>query len=137
MQAPDAREPHVWQDHAINRQHRATAAAPARARWTPANERVFLTPESIRFGAQAVADYDERRTTAVASFEQRNGKQAGDPVKLAEALVRISDEETAPMRFTAGAMAVNTFAAKLVRMQDELETWRQRGLDTDGSGDGW
>lgn len=58
-------------------------------------------------------------------------------MKLAEALVRISDEETAPMRFTAGAMAVNTFAAKLVRMQDELETWRQRGLDTDGSGDGW
>ena len=91
----------------------------------------FLTPESIRFAAQAVADYDERRATIRASFEQRNGKQQGDPVRLAEAVVTLSRDAAAPLRFAAGAMAVNAFDAKLVAMKSELDAWRELGVGTD------
>ena len=91
----------------------------------------FLTPQSLRFAAQPVADYEERRTQARASFEQRNGKQPGDPVRLAEAMVRLAGEAEPPLRFTAGAQAINTLDAKLAGMKAELGQWRELGLATD------
>lgn len=91
----------------------------------------FLTPESLRFVAQELADYDARRDTMRASFEQRNGNQAGDPVLLAEAMVKLASEAEPPLRFTAGAIAVNGLATKLAHMQAELGKWRALGLATD------
>ena len=91
----------------------------------------FLTPESIRFVAVPVADYDERRDAMRASFEQRNGSQPGDPVLLAQALVTLANAAKPPLRFTAGAMAVNGLDAKLAGMKAELDAWRELGLATD------
>jgi len=91
----------------------------------------FLTPESIRFAALELPEYDERRSTMRASFEQRNGKQQGDPARLAEAIVTLSREPAAPLRFAAGALAVDTFDAKLAAMKAELDAWRTLGVSTD------
>jgi len=91
----------------------------------------FLTPESIRFGAQAIPDYEERRHAQRATFEQRNGKQPGDPARLAEAMLALANEATPPMRFAAGAMAVALWDAKLATLQAELDKWRALGAATD------
>jgi len=93
----------------------------------------FLTPESLRIGDTPVADYDERRAQIRASFEQRNGLQLGDPVKLAEAMVQLASEPEPPMRFTAGSIAVKAADAKFAGMQAELDHWRSLSLFTDGS----
>jgi NAD(P)-dependent dehydrogenase (short-subunit alcohol dehydrogenase family) len=92
----------------------------------------FLSAESVRFGEHAIADYDERRTALRSSFEQRNGQQPGDPVKLAEAVVRLASEPEPPMRFVAGSIAFDSIKAKLVDMQTELEHWRPLSVGTDG-----
>jgi len=92
----------------------------------------FLSAESIRFGAHAVADYDDRRAALQTSFEQRNGKQPGDPVKLAEAVVQLAGEPEPPLRFVAGSIAVDSISAKLVEMQTELDHWRPLSVGTDG-----
>jgi NAD(P)-dependent dehydrogenase (short-subunit alcohol dehydrogenase family) len=94
----------------------------------------FLSAESIRFGGHAVADYDDRRTALRASFEQRNGQQPGDPVKLAEAVVRLASEAEPPKRFVAGSIAFDAIKVKLVDMQAELEHWRPLSVGTDGAG---
>ena len=91
----------------------------------------FLKPESIRFVGHEIADYADRRTAQRASFEQRNGKQPGDPVRLAEALVTLANEAEPPLRFTAGAMAVTGLDAKLAGMKAELDRWRDLGIATD------
>ena len=91
----------------------------------------FLTPESLKFAAQALPDYDARRTAMRASFEQRNGRQAGDPVRLAEAIVTLANEAAPPMRFAAGAMAVGAMDAKTASLKTELERWRALGIATD------
>ena len=91
----------------------------------------FLTPESIRFGAKAIPDYEDRRKAQRATFEQRNRQQPGDPVKLAEAMVRLANDPAPPMRFAAGAMAVTLWNAKLETLQVELDKWRALGLATD------
>jgi NAD(P)-dependent dehydrogenase (short-subunit alcohol dehydrogenase family) len=91
----------------------------------------FLKPESLRFVAAEVPDYADRRDASRASFEQRNGKQQGDPVLLAEALVTLASAPQPPLRFTAGALAVNGLDAKLAAMKAELDRWRDLGLATD------
>jgi len=91
----------------------------------------FLTRESLRFGATAIADYDERRARVRANFEDRSGKQPGDPVKLAEAVVRLANEEKPPMRFIAGAFALDTTAKKLAAMTADLDNWRAVSAATD------
>ncbi len=79
-----------------------------------------------------MADYDGQRTALRASFEQRDGKQPGDPVKLAEAVVRLVSEPEPPMRFVAGSIAFDSISAKLVHMQTELAHWRPLSVGTDG-----
>jgi NAD(P)-dependent dehydrogenase (short-subunit alcohol dehydrogenase family) len=91
----------------------------------------FLTRESLKFGGTPIADYDERRAQVQAAFEERNGKQPGDPVKLATALVRLASEPKLPLRFAAGAFAVQTARTKFQSMLAELEAWRQASIDTD------
>lgn len=92
----------------------------------------FLSAESIRFAADAVSDYDAQRTALRASFEQRHGQQPGDPVKLAEAVVRLASEPEPPLRFVAGSIAFDSIKAKLADMQAQLEHWRPLTVGTDG-----
>jgi len=66
-----------------------------------------------------------------ASFEQRNGRQPGDPAKLAKAMLWLADEPVPPLRFTAGAIAFESVSSKLAGMQAELQNWRELSLDTD------
>jgi len=91
----------------------------------------FLSADSIRFGAHPIADYDERRPALRASFEERNGRQPGDPVRLADAIVQLASEPNPPMRFAAGSIACDSIAAKLAGMQAELAHWRELGVKTD------
>jgi NAD(P)-dependent dehydrogenase (short-subunit alcohol dehydrogenase family) len=93
----------------------------------------FLSPESLRFGGKAIADYDPRRNPARAAFEQRSGKQPGDPVKLSEALVRLAGEAAPPLRFLAGSFAVETANAKLAQVKSDFERWRELSLSLDYS----
>jgi NAD(P)-dependent dehydrogenase (short-subunit alcohol dehydrogenase family) len=92
----------------------------------------FLTRDSLRFGGKEVADYDQRRAQLRASFEQRSGQQAGDPAKLAQAMVILADESKPPMRFLAGSIAVNAADAKLEAMLEEIRQWRSLSVGTDG-----
>ena len=82
----------------------------------------FLTNESLRYGGNTIADYDERRVKVRASFEVRNHKQPGDPVKLADAMVRLSREAKPPLRFAAGAFAVKTIGDRLETCAHERRT---------------
>ena len=94
----------------------------------------FLAQESLHISANAIADYDERREKARASFETRNGQQPGDPVKLAEALVRLANEDVPPMRLTAGAFAARALDRKLIDMRAELDKWQDVALSMDYDG---
>lgn len=92
----------------------------------------FLTSASLRLADRRISEYDARRTETIAGIEQRNGRQPGDPEKLAQALLRLAGEEAPPLRFLAGAIAVNTADDKLAGMRTELDRWRPLSLSTDG-----
>jgi NAD(P)-dependent dehydrogenase (short-subunit alcohol dehydrogenase family) len=91
----------------------------------------FLSRQSLRFGATHIADYDARRDKARAAFEDRSGKQPGDPVKLAEAVIRLASEPNPPLRFLGGAFAFETASAKIAQMKSDFDNWREVTLSLD------
>ena len=72
----------------------------------------LLTPESTNYASASIEDYAERSEHTVAAWKSMNGKQGGDPAKLADALVRLADQDEPPLRFAAGTDAVAVFEAK-------------------------
>src|SRR5947208_6259300 len=66
----------------------------------------LLTPESTTFGELSIGDYDEARAQSNDFWASMNGQQAGDPAKLARALVQLADSDEPPLRWTAGEDAV-------------------------------
>jgi NAD(P)-dependent dehydrogenase (short-subunit alcohol dehydrogenase family) len=85
----------------------------------------LLTEESTNFAEHHLADYDERRTTQEQFYQGYNGQQSGDPVKLAQALLTISDAAKPPRRFLAGADMLGAAEQVLVDLQADIDAYRE------------
>jgi NAD(P)-dependent dehydrogenase (short-subunit alcohol dehydrogenase family) len=72
----------------------------------------LLTPESTDFATLSIEDYAARTKDTVAQWQSMNGKQGGDPAKLATALIRLTARTEAPLRWPAGADAVAAIKQK-------------------------
>src|SRR4051794_22272052 len=72
----------------------------------------LLTNGSTTYAPPIIDDYAEQTKQIVASWKGMNGKQGGDPAKLADALVKLVGLDEPPARFAAAADAVQTFEAK-------------------------
>lgn len=72
----------------------------------------LLTTGSTTYAEPSIDDYAERTRETVAAWNSMNGKQSGDPAKLAAALVQLTELPEPPARFAAGADAVQAFEAK-------------------------
>jgi NAD(P)-dependent dehydrogenase (short-subunit alcohol dehydrogenase family) len=88
----------------------------------------LLTEQSTNFAEPSIGDYDERRTKQLEFWKAQNGQQAGDPAKLARALVTIANQEPPPRRFIAGADAIATAEQKIADLKKQIET--NRNLST-------
>jgi len=72
----------------------------------------LLTNDSTTYAQPTIDDYAERTREIVAAWKSMDGKQGGDPARLAAALVKLAALEEPPTRFAAGTDAVQTFEAK-------------------------
>jgi len=72
----------------------------------------LLSNDSTTYAQPTVDDYAERTKEIVAAWKSMDGKQSGDPAKLAKALVTLVGLKEPPVRFAAGTDAVQTFEAK-------------------------
>jgi NAD(P)-dependent dehydrogenase (short-subunit alcohol dehydrogenase family) len=84
----------------------------------------LLTEESTNFAEHTIADYDDRRADQMKFWKGYNGHQSGDPAKLAKALIMISGEEEPPLRFIAGADAVETANQVAATLQQQTHAYR-------------
>jgi NAD(P)-dependent dehydrogenase (short-subunit alcohol dehydrogenase family) len=85
----------------------------------------LLTPQSTQFAQPLLEDYAERTQATVAAWQSMNGKQGGDPAKLAAALVQLAALGEPPVRFAAGADAVATFETKARALLDQADAHRE------------
>jgi len=84
----------------------------------------LLTQESTNYAPASIEDYAERNAAQREFWAGMNGKQPGDPAKLAQALLTIADQEQPPFRFIAGADAIAVAEEKLAERQQQIDTYR-------------
>ncbi|MCK2200533.1 SDR family oxidoreductase [Corynebacterium callunae] len=94
---------------------------------TMAVEPGFFRTELLVEGASTIwpeleiADYAERTSQTIEAWKSMNGQQGGDPAKLAAALVTLSDSEDLPLRFIAGADAMEGVEDNLATIQGQID----------------
>src|SRR5688572_30610269 len=84
----------------------------------------LLTEQSTNYAEPSIADYDERRGPLVEYWKSQNGRQSGDPAKLARALITIASQQTPPRRFIAGADAIAGAEQKIADLKAQIEANR-------------
>ena len=85
----------------------------------------LLTPQSTQYAEPSIEDYAERTNQTIEAWRDMDGKQGGDPAKLADALVRLAALEDPPARFAAGADAVAIFEEKANELLAQADAHRQ------------
>ena len=73
----------------------------------------------------SIDDYAERTEQTVAAWNGMNGKQGGDPAKLANALVQLASQDEPPLRFPAGADAVGVLEQKATDLLAQADAYRE------------
>ena len=85
----------------------------------------LLTAESTIPADESIEDYAERSAARREFFAGMNGNQVGDPAKLAQALLRITELDQPPLRFIAGADAIAAAEEKLAERQQQIDAFRK------------
>jgi NAD(P)-dependent dehydrogenase (short-subunit alcohol dehydrogenase family) len=85
----------------------------------------LLSPQSTQYAEPSIDDYADRTKQTIESWQSMDGKQVGDPAKLADALVELADLEEPPARFAAGADAIATFEQKANELTAQAAAHRE------------
>ena len=85
----------------------------------------LLTNDSTTYAQPNIDDYADQTKAIVASWKSMDGKQSGDPAKLANALVKLVALKDPPTRFAAGADAMQTFEAKANTLLAQAHAYRE------------
>ena len=85
----------------------------------------LLTNESTAYADLSIDDYAERTAETRPAWEAMSGKQTNDPGKLAKALIAVIDKDQPPLRFVAGADAVETVEQKARELLAQVDAYRK------------
>ena len=91
----------------------------------------LLSADSTTYAPPSIGDYAERTKQTVAAWSGMDGKQGGDPAKLAAALIPLAGTDAPPARFAAGADAVQTFEAKAATLLAQANAFRELSSSLD------
>jgi len=93
----------------------------------------LASPESLIWPEFAIDDYADSSAAQRAWWQAQDGRQSGDPDKLARALVQILDEHPPPRRFIAGSDVLQLAERKIDELREQIEAHRalSASLDVD------
>jgi NAD(P)-dependent dehydrogenase (short-subunit alcohol dehydrogenase family) len=91
----------------------------------------LLTEQSTNYAEPSIDDYDERRAPLLEYWKSQNGRQSGDPAKLARAILTIASHESPPRRFVAGADAIATTEQKIAELKGQIDAYRDLSTSLD------
>ncbi len=85
----------------------------------------LLTPESTSYAEPTIDDYAEKTKQTVTAWSGLSGLQGGDPAKLAKALIQLASQDEPPLRWAAGADAVEDLEQKAQRLLAQADAYRE------------
>ena len=85
----------------------------------------LLTEASTKYPESSIDDYAETTRQTVAAWKKMSGLQAGDPAKLARALIQLASQAEPPLRWPAGVDAVEALEKKAQELLAQANAHRE------------
>ena len=104
---------------------RVTAVAPGSFRTDWAGRSMVRSPRRL-------PDYDALFEPVRQARQEKSGKQLGDPVKAAHAMLALIESQTPPTHLLLGSDALSLVRQKLEALGKEIEQWEKLTRSTDG-----
>lgn len=92
----------------------------------------FLDKSSIKYSGNNIDDYSAQFEDFRNWHENMNHKQIGDPDKLGNLLVKLSNATEPPIRLAAGSDGMNCVLEKAENLRSEAERNKELSISTDG-----
>jgi short-subunit dehydrogenase len=91
---------------------------------------------SLQQRLPTIADYQDTVSARLETTANYSGKQPGDPVRAAEAIIKVIEANNPPKHLVLGAIALDGIREKLKETLAEIEVWAEtsRGADYPESG---
>jgi NAD(P)-dependent dehydrogenase (short-subunit alcohol dehydrogenase family) len=86
---------------------------------------------SLKTGKLSIPDYDQTAGDRLRQISGRSGKQPGDPVRAAEAIISVVNAERPPRSLLLGKIAVNMAREKIADFSRGIDQWERLSLGTD------
>ncbi len=80
--------------------------------------------------AHIIDDYEKSSGELIKTINGYSGKQPGDPVKGAKAILKAVESENPPLRLPLGKMAYNGILDKLKSVENNLKLWEEVAINT-------
>lgn len=112
----------------------AAEVAPLGIRVTIIEPGPFRTDFLGRSGVEAakqIADYEATAGNARRYLDTQHGKQAGDPVRAVQAMIKVVESSNPPLRLLLGTSALQRLRAKLDNWAKEITAWESTTTGAD------
>lgn len=93
----------------------------------------FLSKDTLVVAERSIADYTEAQASLDLHLNGLDGKQAGDPEKVAALILQAANATKPPVHLFAGKIATTLAEQKLQMVQQDLQAWRGASDATDFS----
>jgi NAD(P)-dependent dehydrogenase (short-subunit alcohol dehydrogenase family) len=98
----------------------------------PGSFRTDWAGRSMQRAPRSIADYDAIFDPIRQAREEKSGKQLGDPVKAARAMLKVIAAENPPAHLLLGSDALTLVRAKLAAFAASIADWEKVTISTDG-----
>lgn len=99
----------------------------------PAAFRTDWAGRSMHRPARLIEDYEPFLGPLAQARAERSGKQPGDPVKAAQAIIALVGSDSPPVHLILGPDGLRLVRAKLKALGEEIDAWEHLSASTDFS----
>jgi NAD(P)-dependent dehydrogenase (short-subunit alcohol dehydrogenase family) len=86
---------------------------------------------SLKKSSQHIPEYVQTAGAFRERITGRSGKQAGDPVRAGEAIIKALESDNPPLHLLLGLIALETARTKIEKLSLELDAWEDTSLSAD------
>jgi NAD(P)-dependent dehydrogenase (short-subunit alcohol dehydrogenase family) len=86
---------------------------------------------SLKASGRRIPEYSETAGAFGEGIRSRSGKQAGDPVRAGEAIIKAVESNNPPLHLVLGQIGLDRVRAKVDELRSDLDAWEETSLSTD------
>jgi NAD(P)-dependent dehydrogenase (short-subunit alcohol dehydrogenase family) len=86
---------------------------------------------SLRHAKHPITEYADTAGARLAQITGRSGKQAGDPVRAADAIIKVVESSDPPRNLILGKNGLDRVRAKLAALMQSIDEWEDVTLSAD------